>query len=181
MDMGVVGPCLSRRLPWRTKKGILSCSLVVAGSAKMTPTLQLLESLSLVNQSPRNLKVNTTADNYNSHQMVLYLTGNGSSKMEREKRTENSWKRDGVGAWVGQGKRRPVLLYFPSLYRSGRKFIVLTFCESFSRFGKKYVVNSWKMFLFCNGDFVKHDSCSWLAGIYRHRDLSWLQDATVLR
>ena len=51
----------------------------------MTPTLQLLESLSLVNQSPRNLKVNTTAGNYNSHQVVLYLIGNGSSKMEREK------------------------------------------------------------------------------------------------
>ena len=32
--------------------------------------------------------------------------------MEREKRTENTWKRDGGGAWVGQGKRRPVLLYF---------------------------------------------------------------------
>ena len=43
-----------------------------------------------VPEEPEGKKVNTTADSYNRHQMVLHLTGNGSSKMEREKRTENT-------------------------------------------------------------------------------------------
>ena len=40
------------------------------------------------------------------------------------------------------------------------KIYCINVLGKFSRFGKKYVVNSWKMFLFCNGDFVKNDSCT---------------------
>ena len=179
MDMGVVGPCLWKRLPWRTKKGTLSCSLVVAGSAKMTPTLQLLESLSLGNQSPRNLKVKTTADNYSSYHMVLYLTGNGSSKMEKKKlKMLDSRMEAGFGS---ERVTSALFVIFSKFVSIWEKIYCINVLWKFSRFGKKYVVNSWKMFLFCNGDFVKNDSCTWLAGIYRHRDLSWLQDATVLR
>ena len=55
-----------------------------------------------VPEEPEGKKVNTTADNYNRHQMVLHLTGNGSSKMEREKRTENTWS--GMEAGLGSDR-----------------------------------------------------------------------------
>ena len=38
--------------------------------------------------------------------------------------------------------------YFPSLYRSGRKFIVLTFCESFLDLGKSMLLILGKFFCF---------------------------------